>query len=294
MRIAVTGSRSFIGAEFIALAKASGHSVLGIDRLTGDPGDLTLDVRDAKLAEALPEGLDAIVHLAAISRDSDCRNNPYEAFDVNIMGTLNVIRASVARKIPQVVFASSEWVYGEVDSKGAQVEDQAIDVTRIDGEYALSKIVGERLLAMARRQGLENATILRFGIVYGPRPSNWSAVESLFHQAGTQSEITVGSLTTARRFIHVRDIASGILAALGRTGFEIFNLSGDKLVALGDVIETSAKIHGTKPLVTEKDAAASSIRNPDNKKALAELNWRPTCDLATGLATLREPSEVAR
>jgi UDP-glucose 4-epimerase len=294
MHIAVTGSQSFIGAEFIALARASGHTVIGIDRLPGGAGDLTLDVRDPKLSEALPAGLDAIVHLAAISRDSDCRENPYEAFDVNIMGTLNVIRACIARKIPQVVFASSEWVYGEVNSAGAQVEDQAIDVTRIDGEYALSKIVGERVLAMARRQGLENATILRFGIVYGPRPSNWSAVESLFHQAGTQTEISVGSLTTARRFIHVRDIASGILAALGRKGFEIFNLSGDRLVALGDVIETSAKIHGTAPHVTEKNAAASSIRNPDNKKAVTELNWRPTCDLATGLATLRQPTEATR
>lgn len=294
MRIAVTGSQSFIGVELIAQAKAKGIEVVGIDRIAGAPGDLTLDVRDPNLAGALPDGIDAMVHLAAISRDSDCRNDPYEAFDVNIMGTLNVIRACVARTIPQLVFASSEWVYGEVDRDGVQREDQAIDVTRFDGEYALSKIVGERMIAMARRQGLENATVLRFGIVYGPREANWSAVEALFHQAATKDEIAVGSLGTARRFIHVSDIASGILAALGRTGFEIFNLSGDRLITLGDVLATSTEYHGTHPSISEKDSKASSVRNPDNSKALAALNWRPKYDLAKGLATLQTPAEAAR
>jgi UDP-glucose 4-epimerase len=294
MRIAVTGSQSFIGTELIAQAAAAGIEVVGIDRVPGAPGDLVMDVRDPKLADALPAGIDALVHLAAISRDSDCRNDPYEAFDVNVMGTLNVIRACVARGIGQLVFASSEWVYGEVDRDGVQREDQAIDVTRFDGEYALSKIVGERLIAMARRQGLENATVLRFGIVYGPRPSNWSAVEALFDQAGSKDAISVGSLGTARRFIHVGDIASGILAALGRTGFEIFNLSGDRLITLGDVIAASVELHGTHPTVTEKDPTATSVRNPDNAKAVAQLNWRPKYDLAAGLATLRAPLEAAR
>jgi nucleoside-diphosphate-sugar epimerase len=286
MRIAVTGSQSFIGKRLIALARERAIEIFGIDCLAGADTAAAVDVRDRKLAAILPERLDAVVHLAAVSRDGDCRNEPIEAFDVNVGGTLNVAQACIDQQARQLIFASSEWVYGEIESDGVQVEGQPIDATRIGGEYALSKLVGERVLAMASGRGLRNVTVLRFGIVYGPRETNWSAVESLFFKAATEPSITVGSLATARRFIHVDDIASGILAAIGRKGFEVFNLSADRLVTLGEIIEASIRIHGTTPAVTETDPSNPSIRSPDNTKAKRELGWRPMIDLERGLKSL--------
>jgi nucleoside-diphosphate-sugar epimerase len=171
-----------------------------------------------------------------------------------------------------------------VRNNETQREDQPIDVTAMTSEYALSKIVAEQCLKLNFH--LPAMTILRFGIVYGPRPANWSAVESLFNSVLTKDEVKVGALSTARRFIHVDDIVSGILASRGRMGFEIFNLSFDRLITLGEVIETSVKICGRRPNIVETNPSQISIRNPDNGKARAELSWAPNVGLDAGLKTL--------
>ncbi|MEK6584265.1 MAG: NAD(P)-dependent oxidoreductase, partial [Nitrospirota bacterium] len=201
-------------------------------------------------------------------------------------GTLNIASAAQKRKAAQLVFASSEWVYGDVRNDEVQLEDRPIDVTAMKSEYALTKIVGEQCLKLSGTQPA--VTVLRFGIVYGPRRDNWSAVENLFNAVRTQEEVKVGAVKTARRFIHVDDIVTGILACRGRSGFEVFNLSGDRPVSLGEVIETSAKLLNRRVKVVETNPTQPSIRNPDNAKARAQLNWQPAIDLKTGLSGLRQ------
>src|SRR5262249_15492511 len=127
--------------------------------------------------------------------------------------------------------------------------------------------------------------VLRFGIVYGPRPCNWSAVEALHDAVKRKDLVEVGCLDTARRFIHVDDIAAGIIAAIGRpAGFEIFNLTGDCLITLADIIEESKSLHGRSPRVQERTPGLASIRNIDNARARANLQWAPRIGLREGLA----------
>ena len=108
---------------------------------------------------------------------------------------------------------------------------------------------GERVLAFS---GLESVTILRFGIVYGPREKNWSAVENLLEKVRRGENVQVGSLKTARRFIHVDDLCVGIMAALDQRGLQVFNLSGDRQISLGEVLKTSQKVLGKCVEVSEK------------------------------------------
>ena len=287
MNVVIIGSEGFIGNELKHRCRSRGIAVTGIDGSPSTDADyIMMDIRSPDVGDVIPRDVDAMVHLAAISRDEDCRANPHLAYDVNILGTLNLMRVARERGVKQFIFASSEWVYGEVTGQTAQTEDQPIDVTRISSEYALSKAVAEQTLRMAHNQGMCPVTILRFGIVYGPRLNNWSAVESLFNAVKTQDQVKVGSLATARRFIHVSDIADGILSAIGNPGFEIFNLSGDNLVTLGDVVEQSRIVLNRHPQVIETDPDNPSIRNPDNRKARDKLAWKPNIDLKSGLATL--------
>ncbi len=289
--ITITGSESFIGSRLAAALDSRGKRWTGIDTITRHPRTRRADIRDAAVADGIAEA-GTLVHLAAISRDSDCRQNPREAFDVNVGGTLNLIDAARRRAVRHFVFASSEWVYGEVANDEVQREDSPLDASRLVSEYALTKLAGERLLAGAARRGdFASVTILRFGIVYGPRPSNWSAVEML-HDAVSHKDIVEvkGSLATARRFIHVEDICTGILASVANApaGFSVFNLSGDRLISLGDVIEQSMRLTGRRPRVMEGAPQSVSIRNPDNTKARAALDWAPQLNLAAGLATLSQ------
>ncbi len=286
MTLFVTGAESFIGRALTARCDAAAQAWIGIDSAAlAGPRVHKADIRDPAVADLVPEAA-TVVHLAAISRDPDCRADPRTAFDVNVTGTLNMAAAAQKRGARQFIFASSEWVYGGVRNNDVQREGQAIDVTTMTSEYALTKIVAEQCLKLSFR--LPAMTILRFGIVYGPRPGNWSAVESLFNSVLTKDEVKVGALATARRFIHVEDIVSGILASRGRTGCEIFNLSFDRLISLGDVIEASMTLSGRRPDIVETNPSQVSIRNADNSKARAELGWAPVVDLDAGLRSLAD------
>lgn len=286
MTLFITGAESFIGRALMARCDAVGQELTGIDGAASTaPRIQKADIRDPAITDLIPEGA-TVVHLAAISRDPDCRADPRTAFDVNVTGTLNMAAAAQKRGAHQFIFASSEWVYGGVRNDEIQREDQPIDITAMTSEYAISKIVAEQCLKLSFR--IPAMTILRFGIVYGPRSGNWSAVESLFNSVLTKDEVKVGALNTARRFIHVEDIVSGILASRGRSGLEVFNLSFDRLISLGDVIQTSMKICERRPKIVETNPSQVSIRNPDNGKARAELGWAPVFDLDAGLKTLAD------
>ena len=280
MDVFVTGGESFVGRVLWGALEQAGHTVTGIDAVPSTrPGCRRLDLRDPGLADAIPEG-SVIVHLAAVSTDPACRANPLEAFDVNLTGTLRLAQAAVARTCRQFIFASTEWVYGDVAGDGLQVEDQAIDVTRMTSAYAFSKVAGERILAFS---GIPNVTILRFGIIYGPREKNWSAVESLVSKVRAGEAISVGSLATSRRFIHVRDLCAGIVASIGLEGIEVINVTGDDDVTLRQVIETADTVLRSRTTVTETNPAAKSVRTPSNAKAKSRLAWRPRLSFADGV-----------
>lgn len=287
-KVFVSGCASFIGAEFLRLCAARGIETAGAD-LNPPAGPLFVksDVRDPAIADAIPERVDAIVHLAAMSRDPDCRGKARQCFDVNVMGTLNMIEAAERRRARQFVFASSEWVYEAASpSAGEMDEDEPLDPSRCSSEYALSKLVSEANLRQKHRRGFCPVAILRFGITYGPRRDNWSAVESLFFDAATKDVVTVGSARTARRFTHVADIASGILASVGLEGFNVVNIAGDRLVSLGDIVETTGRLTGRRPSLVETAPQTPSVRNVSNARARALLGWRPAVDLERGLRTL--------
>lgn len=290
MKIFVTGSQSFIGKELIKQCRHYGIDVFGIDLQSVEVPDFaTGDIRDPSVKEKIPEGVDAIVHLAALSRDADCRNNAEACFDVNVMGTLNLMNAAQEKKVGQFIFASTEWVYTKFDEAGERkTEESYIDPQDLTSEYALSKIVSECNLRQRYLHGFCPVTILRFGIVYGARASQWSSVESLFNDCATKDKITIGSLRTGRHFIHVSDIASAIIKSIGIKGFEIINIQANRFTTLGDIIETSKKLLNKNPLIFEVSPDQPSVKRVSNKKAAELLGWKPQVGLEAGLKSVKE------
>ena len=280
----VTGAESFVGKNFLKFCRDRDISYTGVDLIaSNDPNISQIDICESRLTDVIPYN-SVVIHLAAISRDSDCSQNPMLANKVNIEGTLNVLKSAQLKSAKQLIFASSEWVYGQVSNDTEQRESDELKVQKLDSVYALTKVIGEQYLRLLRDD--LDITVLRFGIIYGPRPSNWSAVESLFDSVKHKSEVSVGSLQAGRRFIHVDDICDGILASIGQTGFEIFNISSDNTVTLGQVIDESKRILRRTPKVIEISPEKISIRNPNNEKAKRVLRWTPKKSISDGLRSL--------
>jgi len=287
MKIFMTGCGSFIGKEVLRLARAKGIQVSAVDLVkTGEDGCSVADIRSPQIAEKIPPDVDAVIHLAALSRDADCRNKAYPCFDVNVMGTLNLMEAAQSKGAKQFIFASSEWVYDRFEEGIAKKEEDLINIAGLTSEYALSKLVSEANLRQKYQRGFCPVTILRFGIVYGPRKDNWSAVESILNAVSTQAEVSVGSLKTGRRFIHVSDIASAVIAAIGLTGFEIINIQGQEMITLGDVIETSKSLLNKNPKVVQRTPEQISLRTVSDVKAKQLLKWQAQVSLRDGLKSV--------
>lgn len=291
MKIVITGAGSFIGKELISQCKKQNFEIIGIDAINLPNTDYEfhkIDIRSSELSNSIPENVESLIHLAALSRDPDCKGRGYECFDTNVMGTLNLMKVCLEKNIKQFIFASSEWVYDKFNDDEEKDEDALIDISNLKSEYALSKLVSESNLRQQYDNHFCPTAILRFGIIYGPRRSNWSAVESISHAVKNQTEVMVGSLKTGRRFIHVSDIANGIIKSIGLGGFNIINLTGDKIITLDDIIEKNKKIYNKSVKVIEKDPSQISIRNPSNHKAKRILNWKPKITLEEGLKTISE------
>ncbi len=294
MKIIVTGSESFVAREFIAQCLKEGIEVFGFDFAKNSDSPYAFakgDITDPKIGDLFPAAADALVHLAALSRDKDCAGRAYDCFWTNLMGTLNLVRAAKARGVQQFIFSSSDWVYEKFAPGEIKDEASLIDIAGHTSEYALSKLVSEANLRQeyARNQSM-GITVLRFAIIYGPRPlAVAGSVERIMSEAKTSETITFsGSRKSGRCYIHVQDIAAGIRAAVGRKDFQIINLAGDQFVTLEDIVRMTEKLTGkAKPAtIVENDQLAIVARNISNKKAKELLGWKPEIDIEAGFKTI--------
>jgi len=287
--IVITGSESFVGKELIKKLKMEKIEFIGIDLVdkpTLEYKYKKIDIRDRQISHLIQEDIDTVIHLASLSSDPLCRGKSYECFDVNVMGTLNLMNMAKEKGVKQFIFASSEWVYDKFPNNQESDETTTINISNHKSEYALSKLVSESNLRQEYDQGFCNITILRFGIIYGPRKNNWSAVESIFSQVKKHDVVTVNSKRNGRRFVHVSDISDGIVKSIGLKGFNIINLTGDLVITIEDLISESEKILSKKITITEKNPSEMNIRNPSNKKAKEVINWEPKITLNEGLKSV--------
>ncbi|MEE2745756.1 MAG: NAD(P)-dependent oxidoreductase [Pseudomonadota bacterium] len=283
MKVFVTGVNSFIGKHLIQLCRDQNVPYGGVDLVPNDDKACSQgDIRDPQLGDLISEGTDALIHLAALSRDDDCRGNLKDCFDINVMGTLNLLEIAKKKNVKQFIFASSEWVYGNTLDHSSKSEETIINPVNLTSEYALSKFVSEISLVASPVP----STVLRFGIVYGPRLGNWSAVEALFSSVANLETITVKSLKTSRKYIHVSDVSDAILATIGLAGSEIINIQGPALIKLEDIIEISSRILGKTPTVVEEERNSPNIRNISGEKATELLGWKPKVSIEDGLLQL--------
>jgi len=213
MRVLVTGHHGYIGAVLTPLVAAAGHDVVGLDTFFFRDCDLgpaepwrdarALDVRDITTADL--EGIDAIVHLAALSNDPLGDLNPAWTYDINRDGTIHLARLARDAGVRRFVFASSCSMYGSAGKDGLVDESSPL---RPLTPYAESKVRAEEALFDLADDDFAPVS-MRNSTAYGASPRlrldivlnnlvGWA------HAFGTITLLSDGSAW--RPLVHVRDI----------------------------------------------------------------------------------------
>jgi len=218
MKVLITGHRGYIGAHAIDVFQSRGHQVMGVDIGLydgvefGTPAvadeDLTLDVFD--ITPDMLKGVDAVIHLAAISNDPMGDLDPRITHHINTDGTMHVARAAKAAGVPRFLFASSCSIYG---AAGDTILDEGAAFTPVSA-YAESKVNAEAQLTELESSDFA-VTYLRNSTAYGqsPRLRTDLAVNNLLAFAVSINEVKLLSDGTSwRPLVHCRDIARAFCA----------------------------------------------------------------------------------
>ncbi len=224
MRLLVTGGEGFTGRHFVQYARAIGHAVTVLQSDLKDQDELKLEVHDAA-----PE---AVVHLAGISFVGHANASAF--YDINVMGTLNLLDALVAlpRAPRQILLASSANVYGNCDVSPISEEQIPVPVNH----YAMSKLAMEYM----SRNYLDRLPL------FFVRPFNYTGLgqEGTFlipklvqHYAAHAACIELGNLDVEREFNDVRFVCDVYLKLLvSAVPGEVYNVCSGNPVTLRSVI----------------------------------------------------------
>lgn len=294
----VTGGAGFIGSHLTEELLRRGHRVRVLDNLsTGKRGNLAHlreveflegDVADMDACVRAVQGVEYVLHQAAIPSVPRSVKDPVTSNRSNIDGSLNILVAARDAGVRRVVYAGSSSAYGDTPTLP---KHESMPTSPLS-PYALQKLVAEQYCQMfTRLYGLETVTIRYFN-VFGPRQdpgSPYSGVISLFSTAlleGRRPTI-YGDGEQTRDFTYVANVVDGVLRACEAEGAagEVINVATGGRISLNQLLRAMNEIVGTQIEPIHAEARAGDVRDSqaDISRARQLLGYEPTIALEEGL-----------
>lgn len=304
----VTGGAGFIGSNICKRLLHEGHKVRILDNFsTGQRKNILPfiskvemmegDIRSYHIIRQAVEGIDYVLHQAALPSVPRSVADPITSNDVNVVGTLNVLDASRDAKVKRLVFASSSSVYGD----NPELPKHEKMIPNPLSPYAVSKLAAENYCKVFYHiYGLETV-VLRYFNVFGPGQdpnSQYSAVIPKFIKLirnGNQPVI-FGDGEQSRDFTFVDNVVKANLLAceagrdvLGKS----FNCAVHSRITLNQVVQSLNDILGTDihPIYEKERVGDIKHSFADIKLAKELLQYEPEVDFNEGLRMTVEHSQ---
>jgi len=294
----VTGGAGFIGSHLSEELIRRGHRVRVVDSLiTGKRHNLKhlpevefveADLADFAACARAVEGVDYVLHQAAIPSVPRSVKDPITSNRANIDASINILVAARDAGVKRLVYAGSSSAYGDTPTLPKR-EDMP---TKPLSPYALQKLVAEQYCQMfTRLYGFETVTIRYFN-VFGPRQdpgSPYSGVISLFSTAllDDRRPTIYGDGEQTRDFTYVANVVDGVLRACAapHAAGEVINVATGGRISLNDLLRTMNQIVGTAVQALYAEARVGDVRDSqaDISKARRLLGYAPLVSLEEGL-----------
>jgi nucleoside-diphosphate-sugar epimerase len=228
------------------------------------------DIRSLSTVYRAVDGVDYVLHQAALPSVQRSVEDPITTNEVNITGTLNVLIASRDRNVKRVVFASSSSIYGDNDSLPKR-EDMKPDPL---SPYAAAKLTGEKYCKIFTEVYGLSTIVLRYFNVFGSRQdptSQYSAVIPKFIYLMKNKNVPTiyGDGEQSRDFTYIKNVVNANLLACKNSDLkhEIFNCAGQEQTSINQLVKNLNEI-----LKTDVQADYDKPRSGEVKHSLADIS----------------------
>jgi dTDP-glucose 4,6-dehydratase len=304
MKVLVTGADGFIGSHLTEELVKRGYEVRAFvyynsfnswgwidsfdESIKAQLDVFSGDVRDPNGLRVAMQGIDAVLHLAALIAIPFSYHSPDSYVDTNIKGTLNVLQAARALGTERVLVTSTSEVYGT--AQYVPIDEK--HPYQGQSPYSATKIGADRLAESFYRSFDLPVTIVRPFNTYGPRQSARAIIPTIITQLLTGNEkIQLGSLTPTRDFNYIKDVVNGyidILVSENTIGEEI-NIATQQEISMGEVAQKLIDIINPKATVVKDEQRIRPEKSEVNRllganaKIKSLTSWTPRYSLNDGL-----------
>ncbi|MBT9151685.1 MAG: GDP-6-deoxy-D-mannose reductase [candidate division WS2 bacterium] len=289
-RILVTGSSGFVGKNLVERLKKQGAEVLTL----ADHDGRRIDIKDQQSVKGIINeirNIDIVYHLAAITSVPFSFENPRETYDVNVLGTLNILELCRSCNADKIVFASS-YVYGQPQYMPIDEEHPLQPAN----PYARSKVLGEELCRAYNTDFGVKCIILRPFNIYGVGQSKNFLIPSITAQL-RYGKIELKDPAPKRDFIYISDVVDAyIKAGESNRDFDVFNIGYGKSYSVEEIVDRIVCLYGKNVKVeysSERRKHEVMDTVADIRKAKELMGWAPTVPLDEGVRrTMEEKGEM--
>jgi len=305
-KVLVAGGAGFIGSHIVDKLIKADAEVTVLDNLyTGQIENIEQykqnqnfhfvkgDVRNFKLVKEIVSNADAVFNQAAVVSVPRSVENPLLANDVNVKGTLNLLKASLDCGVKRFIQASSASVYG--DAKTLPIRENM--APKPISPYSVSELAAENYTKVFYSVYRLETVCLRYFNVYGPRQtySPYSGVTTIFvnQLLCNRAPTILGDGKQTRDFVYVEDVVSANMLALMKKSAvgEVFNIATGEATTINKLVQTLQKIMGKTNLrPVHKEPRPGDIRHSyaNIEKARRTLGYEPMFPLEKGIKKLTE------
>lgn len=285
MKVLVTGASGFIGQHVCKALAEAGYSVVKMDLIVLSTSYLDVSTDITKPIDPI-DGLDAVIHLAAMANPRACDSEPSKAFDVNVNGSYQVLKMALESGAKKVVFSSTAHVY---DIPPRYLPTDEIHPLRLNNTYTTTKLLGEQLCELYwTNHGLAYTTLRLFN-AYGPCQTEGYFIPDQIAKARTGT-ITVKGSNVTKDWVYVEDVARAFVLALESPFVGPINIGTGEETQLGIVANLIARV--IKAEVYWDPADDATRMQADISRAERVLEWTPTITIEEGINAILDAEKA--